>query len=93
MIATYEKQAVMGRVSSPMPFREPRLVQRGTDRETEHGPGAVRTKFFESVTGAPVKAQEYAGTLKGCHREVIAKQGGNTDFPVLVRKAQGRFLF
>ena len=25
-----------------MPFREPRLVERGTDRRVEHGPGAAQ---------------------------------------------------
>ncbi len=32
------------------------------------------------MTGAPVKAQEYVGTPGGNNREVIVKQGGNTDF-------------
>jgi hypothetical protein len=31
------------------------------------------------VTGAPVIAQEYVGTPGGNNREVIVKQGGNTD--------------
>ena len=33
-----------------------------------------------SATGAPVTAQEYAGTLRGNGCEVIVKQGGNTVF-------------
>ena len=36
-----DSQAVKGRVILRMPFREPRLVERGTDRQAEHGPGAA----------------------------------------------------
>ena len=35
-------KALMGRVSLPMPSREPRLVERGTDTQAEHGPGAAQ---------------------------------------------------
>ena len=31
------------------------------------------------MTGAPVIAQEYVGTLRGVFREEGAKQGGNTE--------------
>ena len=39
---TSQSKAVKGRVSGWMPFREPRLVERGTDRFAEHGPGAAQ---------------------------------------------------
>ena len=47
------------------------------------------------MTGAPVKAQEYVGTPGGNDREVIVKQGGNTeDLSVLVLfSAQGLFCY
>ena len=35
------EKAMKGRVSPPMPCREPRVVERGTDRRAEHGPGAA----------------------------------------------------
>ena len=36
------KKAVKGRVSLPSAFREPRVVEWGTIKQAEHGPGAVR---------------------------------------------------
>ena len=39
---TSQSKAVKGRVSGWMPFREPRLVERGTDKFAEHGPGAAQ---------------------------------------------------
>ena len=48
----------------------------------------------ELMTGAPVNAQEYAGTPRGCFREEAAKQGGNTDFfPSLCERMRTGFLF
>mgnify|MGYP006898701445 CR=1 FL=1 len=38
----HKQKAVKGRVDTESPFREPRLVEWGTERCTEHGPGAAQ---------------------------------------------------
>lgn len=48
-----------------MPFREPRLVERGTENEAEHGPGAGLPKVApKAAPGVPVTAFEAISGLR-----------------------------
>ena len=67
----------MERVSAHSLLREPRTVERGRYEAAEHGSGAAGVNFLSPRRERPLQREALS-------REGSAKQGGNTDFSVLV---------
>lgn len=84
MSANEQKKAQMERVSAHSPLREPRMVERGRYEAAEHGSGAAGVNFLSPRRERPLQRRSMLVLPKALSREGSAKQGGNTDFSVLV---------
>jgi len=74
----------MERVSAHSPPREPRMVERGRYEAAEHGSGAAGVNFLSPRRERPLQRRSMLVLPEALSREGSAKQGGNTDFSVLV---------
>lgn len=74
----------MERVSAHSPLREPRMVERGRYEAAEHGSGATGVNFLSPRRERPLQRRSMLVLPEALSREGSAKQGGNTDFSVLV---------
>mgnify|MGYP000902408138 FL=1 len=74
----------MERVSAHSPLREPRTVERGRYEAAEHGSGAAGVIFLSPRRERPLQRRSMLVLPEALSREGSAKQGGNTDFSVLV---------
>ena len=60
------------------------MVERGRYEAAEHGSGAVGVNFLSPRRERPLQRRSMLVLPEALSREGSAKQGGNTDFSVLV---------
>ena len=78
-------QAVKGRVGVCVPFREPRLVEWGTERCAEHGPGAAQA-IGSLRRGRPLSRRSMLVLPKAAAVRYAVNQGGNASETATVAK-------